>query len=123
VHNERLKKEVRHLQKHSIKRLSQILGPWFVEEDPHESGRVKKVLGKMSKLTSMRHVKLESMNIATIECISELLYEEAIRIFNEHSMRLILDHSPSFKRDLAEGKELENFLATHLGIIKQKLQI
>ena len=83
---------------------------------------MRKVLGKLSKLTSMRHVKLESVNIATMECISELLYEEAIRIFNEHSMRLILDHSPSFKRDLAEGKDLENFLATHLVFMKSKLQ-
>ena len=71
----------------------------------------------------MREYKLSNLQI--LKYIPEILYDESIRIFNEHSMRLLLDHSLEFERqeeDITEKQRanLENRLHE---IEKRKVRI
>ena len=53
----------------------------------------------------MRFLKLRNLNLTHF--VAEILYHDSIRIINEHSMRLLLDHSLVYSRANDDLQEVD----------------
>jgi hypothetical protein len=60
----------------------------------------------------MRNVKLPTLKVASPEVIADLLFEESMRILNQHSIRLLLEDSSGndFVRHVEDEAELKALL-------------
>lgn len=106
------KKETVEAKRVARKRLREIFGKWFTKrnathaeeeiasrvENEMISKRRLDIMLKLTKIKYMRDIKLDGLYIANKTNIALILYEEALRGMNEHSMRLLLEHSLNYIR-------------------------
>ena len=67
------------------RRLNKIFGKDFVEKE------LKDNISSFSKVKYLRNVRLSSTYLASPEVISDILFEESMRVLNQHSIRLLLE--------------------------------
>ena len=78
-----------------------------------EDGKLNKdFFQQFSKIKYMRYVKLTTLKVASPEVISDFLFEESMRILNQHSIRLLLEDSSGndFVRHVEDEADLKALL-------------
>jgi hypothetical protein len=67
----------------------------------------------LSRINYMREVEINYTELVKPHFVANFLYQESLRVLNEHSMRLLLENSFTYKRHTQEAmteEELEQNL-------------
>ena len=113
--NRERRRKVYHDQVQAREQLGIIFGGWFIGKGfnsitsslERESAyfRIKSTLASLSRIKYMREVKVSSELLTSAETVQAIIYEESLRILNDHSMKLMLSHRLQYARHLEEHLE------------------